>query len=344
MIRVLIIKISALGDVVLALPHVQAIAAHHRADDLHLVTGPASVSLFEHCPGLGVRPINANQWLGADGRWAVGRWVRGQGFDRVYDLQGNSVSKKLVRASGADLRVGTQPDPVYNRFAPGPWRRTIDENAFDRLNHTLAAAGVPRAAPATGMVTDPADQNRVEAWMGEKGLTSGLFVVMHAGCNRRWKSKRWPERNFVQLARMLDAVGLTTVWTGAREDGELNRRLAGSVGMDATGRFTLRQTFALAVRARFAVSNDSCPMHLFALTGIPVFSFFGPTNWQWSHPVGQGRRVIRTDEPCSPCFKPVCPPERKHACMEKISPEGVFERIDAEIGLGALTGGKGEPQ
>lgn len=340
--RVLIIKISALGDVVLALPHVQAIAAHHRADELHLVTGPAAANLFEHCPGLCVRRINANGRLGGDGRWAVGRWVRGQGFDRVYDLQGNSVSKKLVRVSGAGLRVGTQPDPVYNRFAPGQWRRTIDQNAFDRLNQTLAAAGVPQAVPATGMVIGPADTDRVKAWMGEKGLASGHFVVMHAGCNRRWKSKRWPARYFVQLARMFDAVGLATVWAGAREDGELNRRLAGSVGIDATGAFTLRQTFALAARARLAVSNDSCPMHLFALTGIPVFSLFGPTNWQWSHPAGQGRRVIRTDASCSPCFKPVCPPDRKHACMERLAPEVVFDRIDAEIGLGSLAGGKGE--
>ncbi|MBI9084066.1 MAG: glycosyltransferase family 9 protein [Desulfobacterales bacterium] len=342
--RFLIIKISALGDVVLALPHIQAIAAHHRADELHLVTGPAAANLFEHCPGLRVKQINANQRLGGDGRWGLGRWVRGQGFDGVYDLQGNSVSKKLVRASGAGLRVGTQPDPVYNRFAPGQWRRTIDQNAFDRLNQTLAAAGVPQAVPTTGMVTGPADTDRVEAWMGEKGLTSGHFVVMHAGCNRRWKSKRWPVRYFVQLAQRLDAAGLPTVWAGALEDGELNRRLAGFVGIDATGAFTLRQTFVLAARARLAVSNDSCPMHLFALTGIPVFSFFGPTNWQWSHPAGQGRRVIRTEVSCSPCFKPACPPAREHACMERITPEGVFERIAAEICLRPLAGAKGEPR
>jgi lipopolysaccharide heptosyltransferase I len=342
MSRILVIKMSALGDVVLALPHIHAIAAHHRKDDLHLITGTGAAGLFAVSETFHLTRINPNRRLGANGRWAVGRWVRRQGFDRVYDLQGNSASKTLVRASRAPLRVGTQPDPVYNRCAPGKWRRTIAQNAFDRLNDTLASAGVPGAAPATGMAIGEAEIGPVEAWMAEKRLTPREFVVMHAGCNSRWRSKRWPAAHFVRLSKMIENCGLNTVWVGAREDADLNRAIASQAGIDATGVFSLRQTFALATKARFAVSNDSCPMHLFALTGIPVYSFFGPTNWQWSHPTGQGQRVLRAGVDCSPCFKPVCPPEKEHACMEGITPEGVFERIERGTGLGPVAGGQGD--
>lgn len=338
--RILIIKMSALGDVVLAMPHIGAIAAHHQRDTVHLLTGPAAAALFEGRDDLLVRPMHSSRRLGAQGRWAVGRWVRGQRFDRIYDLQGNSASRKLVRRSRTPLAVGTQPDPVYHRSAPGPWYRTIAQNAFERLNDTLAAGGVPAAVPATGMVPHEADTNRVAAWLAERGLAHGRYVVMHAGCNSRWKSKRWPAQHFVRLAQMLNDAGLATVWVGGKEDGEVNRTLAGEMGHDATGAFTLRQTYALADRARFAVSNDSCPMHLFALTGRPVFSFFGPTNWRWSHPAGQGDRVMRTDAPCSPCFRPVCPPERRHACMTEIFPERVMERIGREFSLAPNRGGE----
>jgi len=80
----------------------------------------------------------------------------------------------------------------------------------------------------------------------------------------------------------------------------------------------------------FAICNDSGPMHLLSLSGIPVHAFFGPTDWRRSHALGQQEHVLINPVPCSPCFLNVCPPERRHECLADISPDRVFARLQAD--------------
>ena len=67
---------------------------------------------------------------------------------------------------------------------------------------------------------------------------------------------------------------------------------ARTTGIDACGEFTLPGLAALAGQARFAVTNDSAPMHALACAGIPVFGLFGPTDWRRNHAIGQAANVI----------------------------------------------------
>ena len=65
-----------------------------------------------------------------------------------------------------------------------------------------------------------------------------------------------------------------------------------AVGIDATNVFTLPQLAILGQRARFAVTNDSGPMHVLSASGIPVFALFGPSNWRRNHALGQAARAL----------------------------------------------------
>jgi ADP-heptose:LPS heptosyltransferase len=73
-------------------------------------------------------------------------------------------------------------------------------------------------------------------------------------------------------------------------------------------------------------------MHVLSCAGIPVYAFFGPTNVERSHALGQRQRALLHPVPCSPCFLPVCPPSRGHACLLGLTPERVIERL-VEDGL-----------
>ncbi len=110
----------------------------------------------------------------------------------------------------------------------------------------------------------------------------------------------------------------------------MNGRLAGHTGMDATAVFSFTGLLALAGHAAFAVTNDSGPMHVLSAAGLPVYAFFGPTDWRRSHALGQAARVLLNPVPCSPCQLPVCPPERRHACLRGITPESVLTRLAAD--------------
>lgn len=321
---------SALGDVVAALPHVELISAHHPWDEVWFLTSPGARVLVDEHPRLKIATLDRGRRFGEGGRWQVLRWVRKMGFERVYDLQGNGLSRKLVRASRAPTRIGTQPDPVYTRHAPEKWTRRIEQNAFTRLNDTLVAGGLPRAEAPGPVYLNGGDIGRVETWKKEQGLESAPYALLHAGGSRAWVSKRWPAGYFRELGRMIEERGVRVVWVGAGEDREVNAGFDG-VGINATGVFTLRGLYALASGGLFAVCNDSCPMHLFAASGMRVFSLFGPTNWKWSHPHTQEARVLHRDVACSPCFKKRCPKARGHACLRGIHPESVMKVIAKDV-------------
>jgi ADP-heptose:LPS heptosyltransferase len=68
-------------------------------------------------------------------------------------------------------------------------------------------------------------------------------------------------------------------------------------------------------------------MHVLSCSGIPVYAFFGPTNWAQSHALGQQSRVLTHPVECSPCFLPQCPPEKAHACLARLSADWVLVRL-----------------
>lgn len=330
--NVLIIKMSALGDLFIALPHIGAILSAHEGDRVTLLTSPGFVELFAHHPGLETVKLNRQRLVGWQSAWGRTLWVRRQKFDVVYDLQGNRISRRLVRFSKAAKRVGTQPKRIYTHCPAAPYTRDTQMNVFQRLNETLVSGGLAGASSGFELQLAPEVYEEVAAFKTENRLPESGYVALHAGSAAAWPSKRWPEANFAALARRLTDAGWTCVWVGGPDDRDLNRRLAQKVGIDATMRFSIGGMYVFGRGARFAVTSDSGPMHILGATGIPVFAFFGPTSRKRSHTAGQERRAFCIDVPCSPCFKGVCPPEKAHACMTGIDPEDVFTAIMNDIG------------
>lgn len=329
--KVLIIKLSALGDVCLALPVIDVIIDHHKDDDIRVLTGPAFVDFFVNHPLLKAEVLDGKKRFDHRGKWGRVLWTRREKFDVVYDLQGNRTSRLLVRFSGAPRRVGTQPHRIFHVRPKTFYTKETQQNIFDRLNETLAAADLPQALPYCDLYPFPADIEKVAHWKKKTGIADGAYALFHAGCSPEWPSKQWPSEHFLRLATMLEETGIRCVWIGGKEDRDINSSLAAKAGIDATEQFTLLQLYWLGKKARFAVTNDSGPMHVLALAGLPVYSLFGPTNWLRSHAVGQKERIFRKGVSCSPCFLKQCPTDKKHKCLANIMPEAVFARISEEL-------------
>jgi ADP-heptose:LPS heptosyltransferase len=323
--RMLIIKLGALGDVVLATPHIRAIVEAYPEADVTLLTAPECAGLVRGLPGLEVVAFKRR------GFTEMGRllaWLRRCRFDVVFDLQGSRRSRLMTRASGAPRRVARRPGFADTRAAPGGGEAV---HAFASLNRLLEAAGIDLPPARAWLPVGDAAVSKARAWLEHHGLAERRRVLLHAGSSARWVSKRWEEAHFSALAAALQAQGLAVIWIGAGEDRELNRRLAGQAGgVDATDAFSLLELAALARLAAFAVVNDSAPMHVLAAAPLPVYSLFGPTDWRRSHALGQAERVLTHAVPCSPCRRPVCPPGFAHRCLNELTPAQVLTRLAAD--------------
>ena len=321
--NILIIKLGALGDVVLSTPQLTCIAKTHRGDRVILLTAPAYVELVGGLP----LQVVAFQRKGFIEMLRVVRWLLGQHFDVVYDLQGSLRSRVMTLLTQAARRVGRTPGITYTHT---PLSVTGRVHTFDRLNDILVAGGIEAAPPALQLPVSTMVAARIAAWLQQQGLAGLRLVLMHAGCSQHWPVKRWSEAHYQALATRIEARGFTVIWIGGEDERTLNVRLATHVGVDATAAFGLAELLALAEQAVFAVTNDSGPMHVLSAAALPVYAFFGPTDWRRSHALGQAEHVLFNKVPCSPCQLPVCPPQREHVCMQGITPEVVLDRLEAD--------------
>lgn len=318
---VLIIKLGALGDILIATPIIRAIQGAEPGNPVFLLTTPAFAPIFADWPGLRVQACPRRGLLAAA---RVVWWVRRQRFRRVYDLQGNDRSRALCAVSGIPERIGNARRFPYTRYPA----ETSLTHPHERLNALLTAAGIEPVEARPWLPPCDEEARRVDAWLDSQSLSRGGFALLHAGGSARWKTKRWPY--FAELAAALIRRGCAVVWVGAGDDAALNRELAVRGGIDASDRFSVRELAELGRRARFAITNDSGPMHVLACSGIPVYAFFGPTDWRRSHALGQAGRVLRFSVPCSPCHLALCPPRYGHACLRGLDVATVLARLQAD--------------
>lgn len=289
---ILIIKLGALGDVVMATGLVERILRHHAPRRCVLLTSPSYEELFAARPGLELKTFDRSSLRST---LATVQWTRRQRFGRVYDLQSNDRTGVMCGLSGIPERAGNHPRFPYNLHPQG--RYTGQCHIHDRMLEVLEAAGVSADKVVPCLHPSAADREKVDAWLQERDLAGRKLVIMHAGASARRPEKRWP--HFRELAEALAQRGFLTLWAGGGEDRRTNADLARVTGADATGAFSFLQLVALTARARFAATNDSGPMHLLACGSIPVYGLFGPTDWRRNHAVGQRERVLslNRDEP-----------------------------------------------
>lgn len=322
--RILIIKLGALGDIIIATPHIKQIVESYPKAEVWLLTAPGFAGLFEEYPNLEVKPFPRK---GMQSLFPPLQWIRSQSFQVIFDLQGSERSKIMTALSGAVQRYGLGPGFPYTRYPPNKGIVNKEVHSFNRLNRLLEVAGLSPAQAGPYLEAGGEQCRKVRDWLARKGLLGQKIVLIHAGSSARWESKRWATAHFITLATILEQQGMAVIWVGGLEDAKLNQILSQDIGIDATEAFSLLELVELARHAHFAVTTDSAPMHAIAAAAIPVYALFGPTDWRRSHAVGQGERVLFHPVSCSPCFLPQCPPKQAHQCLAELKPETVLARI-----------------
>lgn len=270
-------------------PIIKSLVAEHKNDELFLLTSPAYAELFHEWPGLSVKPLPRKGMVASlKSAW----WLRSIGFDRVYDLQSNDRSRILCSLSGIEEKIGNHNCYPYTHH-PGD-RYAGQTHIFDRHRQLLASVNITAVDTTPWLPVPLQAHERITLWLQEHSLHDKKLVLMHAGASVLHPGKRWP--HFLPLAEALAASGCAIVWLGADNDADINARLAGIVGIDASNVFSIVELIALAQKSQFAITNDSGPMHVLACAGIPVYALFGPTNWRRNHAIGQREHVISLDK------------------------------------------------
>jgi lipopolysaccharide heptosyltransferase I len=262
--RLLVVRLSALGDVIHTIPAV--VALRERFEISWAVEAPYR-ELVEIVAGVPAIPVSLKRWSPrniAEARRAV------RGFDVAIDFQGLIKSALLARASGAQHRIGFAKEFV--REKPAAWLmnhcRHIDPSRHV-VEWNLQLAGVEKTP----------DVDFEPLATGNRQPATGIVILPGAGK----PEKQWP--HFAELARRVDVLA---VWGPGEED------LAKATGARMAPRTNLRELARLLRDARLVIGGDTGPLHLAAALGTPVIGLYGPTNPARNGPYGQLGNVVET--------------------------------------------------
>lgn len=280
-----IIKTGALGDIIMSTPLIKSIQQAHTNDELYLLTSSSFAGLFEHWPSLKIKCFPRT---GICSFIKTNVWLRSQRFDRIYDLQSNDRSRIICALSGVEQKVGNHKHFPYTHH-PGDIY-TGQNHIFDRHKQVLTSVGLDSVEDKPWLPVPEQDSERVVNWLEMHNINTEQLVLMHAGASKQHPQKRWPY--FAEAAQMLSSAGYQILWLGSDDDALINTELAAGMGVDATNVFSVIELIALARLARFAITNDSGPMHVLSCGDLPIYAFFGPSDWKRNHAIGQREQVI----------------------------------------------------
>jgi heptosyltransferase-1 len=291
-LRVLIVRLGAMGDILHALPAITALRAAHPGWFLGWAIEPQWRALLAaDSPGL-TRPrtsamplvdrihtVGAKQWgsrplslATVGGILASRRELRDAGYDVSLDLQGAVRSAVIARwAHPARLIGEAAPREPIARWWFSERVATTGIHVIEQAAEVACAvANDPLRAALPRLPLDPA----AEAWC-ERQAPSAPFVLLSPGAG--WGAKRWPLARYAAVARSLVSDGIPVVVNASPAEQQLALELAGQSGAVALVP-TLSQLIALSRRAMLAIAGDTGPLHLAAALGRPVVGIYGPTD------------------------------------------------------------------
>ncbi len=348
----LLIRLTALGDVVLIEPVVRALRAAFPGVRVDLVTEAHHAALMRDAGGLDA--VVAYDRRGADagwrGPWRVAARLPSRRYDLVVDLQGKLRTRVLARRVAAGRRLVLRKRSLGRALLAllGRDPPLTDRHSVDLYLSALAPlwGDAPPALPAP--VAPRLDFPPVEAEPGHEHETGRAGAALQIGlcpgtthATKRWAPERFaaladaladrrPEARFLLVGGPSDRAELDALRGAVRSARLLDEDVA---GLDVAG---LGRRLS---RLDLLVGVDSGPAHLAAASGVPVVAIFGPTSpLRWG-PRGPAHRAVSLGLDCAPCSNvggPRCPrADRDHACLRELEVEPVLEAALSALGAEA---------
>jgi len=348
-VNILIVKLSAIGDVIHTLPALNAIRKHYQDAHITWLIEEAAYDIVAGHEALDrVLVSKRKRWLKdlrGPGCFAAAKEayffikdLRDTRYDLILDFQALLKSGILIALAKGNRKVGfgrglehMEHSYIFlNERIPAV---DMEHHALSRGLMLLNAIGIPTPEIEYKLPLSDNDRQKVLDLLKQYGFENPHRIVA-VNPVAKWATKLWPNQKFARLIdSLIEQYDCGIIFTGSLNDrpviDDISCQMKGRA-VNLAGETTLKMLAALYAEADMVVSTDTGPMHLAAAIGTPVVALFGPTAPWRTGPYGTGHQIVRVELECAPCFKRQC---ETTACMQQISVVQVLAAASKIIGV-----------
>lgn len=329
--RILVIKLSALGDMVLISPSLRLLRDKFPRDryKITLLVNTPYQEIFFNCPYIDDLIVTNIKQEGFSSLLRLGEILRRRCFDLVIDFQNNHKSHILSMLSGVRDRYGYK-----RKFGFLLNHSVIDDKrvVVDPVEHqfrVLRLLGIESSDKHLELWPSKEDEVYVDNLLKGEWLSSHQALVgINLGHSVKWQTKEWPAGYIAELCDKLSSLDIRVVFLGSEEDlancNAVTAQIKHAKPIQACGKTTVNQLAAMVKRCKVFLSADSAALHIACGVATPFVALFGPTDPKRHVSTGSKGIILTRDFPCQPCYKPRC---TKPKCMSGIKPDEVIEAI-----------------
>lgn len=340
-VNILIVKLSAIGDVVHTLPSLAALRNLYPDAHITWVIEEVSSDLIQDHPYLDrVIVSRRKKWIDNVKHGRIQKSLselksfihdlNARAYDLVIDFHGLFKSAMIVSLSSGRRRLGYDSmQELSGFFLNEKIPEDMKKHAVERYLDFPRYLGADVKEAEFLIPIGEANKKNVESLLRTQGIEKeDRFVAISPVA--LWDTKLWEDEKFARLCDLVsEKLRIKVVFTGS-DRGKLERiqSLMKSSSINLGGKTTLRDLAYLYRLASLLITTDSGPMHIAAAVGTPVIALFGPTNPERTGPYGNGHKVIQKEMACSPCFLKKCDSKK---CMRDITVEEVFQAVKEKL-------------
>ena len=310
--KILIIKPSALGDIVQALPVLTGLKRRWPAAQIDWIVNDSLREILDGHPCLRRTILYPRRRWTTPSRipeiWRWGRRLRDEQYDITIDLQGLFRSALMTWAANSPRRIGLLSAREGSRAVYNEYIADTAISAAERYLTCLEHLDIP---------VQPLDfQLTARDLLPDELKDFGPYVALHP--YSRWRTKLWPWRYYQELIDSMPDRKFVVVgegpWFPLEAPGQI---------VDMRGRLSIGTLVTVLDRAQAVLSTDSGPAHIAGALGRRTLVLFGASDWRKTKPSGTNV-LVRTDALfCSPCLKRTCWRDTPVECMSLLTPEKI---------------------
>ncbi|MBU1726554.1 MAG: lipopolysaccharide heptosyltransferase II [Candidatus Omnitrophica bacterium] len=332
-LKILIIKFSSLGDLILSTAALRAIRQRFSGNHkITFVVGEESKDVIMRCPYIDeMRVVDLkNKDKGLSGLLRLGRGLRRENFDMVIDLQNNRKSHILSFLTMSPQRFGYDNGKLSFLLNKRIKNKTPTMEPVPHQFRILNLLGIELKDQRLELWPSDEDERYIDEFLSSEWLSVHQKIVgINIAASLKWKTKNWPVHSIARLCEKLGSQDMRVVITGTEKDlteaNELIGQVKGMKLINACAKTSVNQLACLIKRCAVYISCDSSPLHVAAAVGTPFVALFGPTDARRHMPPAKDFILIKKELACSPCYKSKC---KTTKCMKTITAEEVLDAVN----------------